>query len=103
MGDLHLIFPTILIILHDVLNSEIQIKHQISQQIHKKLDDYWAILRNCCNISVVLDPTIKLSFFDNQTVPIICDFTYSVYARYSNKNICSSFFSSSLFFVEDAQ
>ncbi|CAG8449879.1 61_t:CDS:2 [Gigaspora rosea] len=42
--DLHLIFSMILNILHNKLNSEIQIKHQISQRIYKNLDDYWVIL-----------------------------------------------------------
>ncbi|CAG8769348.1 36926_t:CDS:1 [Gigaspora margarita] len=102
MGDLHLIFPTILNILHDALNSEIQIKCQIVQRIYKKLGDYWAILRNCCSISVVLDPTIKLLSFDDETAPIIRDLMYSIYARYSNENICSSSSSSTLFLVEDA-
>lgn len=59
MGDLHLIFPTILNILYDAINSEIQIKSQIAQRMYKKLNDYWAILQNCCNISVVMDPSIN--------------------------------------------
>ncbi|CAG8772325.1 10914_t:CDS:2, partial [Gigaspora rosea] len=49
MGDLHMIFPIILSILRDVLYSEILIKNQIAQRIHKKLDDYWNILQTCCH------------------------------------------------------
>ena len=90
MGDLHLIFPTILNILHEAFMSEIQIKSQIAQQMYKKLDDYWAVLRNCCNISVVLDPNIKLSSFNNEMAPIICELMYSVYTRYSKEDIRSS-------------
>ncbi|CAG8843629.1 32842_t:CDS:2, partial [Gigaspora margarita] len=33
MGDLHLIFPTILNILYDAINSEIQIKSQIANEM----------------------------------------------------------------------
>lgn len=37
MGDLHLIFPTILNILYDAINSEIQIKSQIANESTKTL------------------------------------------------------------------
>ncbi|CAG8851810.1 7808_t:CDS:1, partial [Gigaspora margarita] len=60
------------------------------QRMYKKLNDYWAILQNCCNVSVVMDPSIKLSAFNDKTAPIIREILYSVYAQYSNEEICSA-------------
>ncbi|CAG8822678.1 17412_t:CDS:2, partial [Gigaspora rosea] len=69
--DLYMIFPTILNILHDALDSEIQINNQIAQRMYKKLNDYWTVLQTCCSVSVALDPNMKLSSFDSKTAIIV--------------------------------
>ena len=35
--------------------------------MYTKLNDYWAIMKNSCYASVVLDPNVKLSSFDEET------------------------------------
>src|ERR1044071_3844889 len=85
MGDLHMIFPIILNVLHDALGSEIEIKKQIAQRMYRKFYDYWAILQRCCSISVILDPNMKLSSFDDEMAKMICETLYDTYIRYANK------------------
>ncbi|CAG8804646.1 24062_t:CDS:1 [Cetraspora pellucida] len=92
MGDLHMIFPIILNVLHEMLNSEMQIKNQVAQRIYKKLDDYWTILRGCCSVSVVLDPNIKMSSFDNETAIIVRERLHNVYTQYIGKEINNTSF-----------
>ena len=70
MGDLHIIFPVILKILYNECengNTMPSTKGQIAQRMYKKLNNYWATLRDCCHMSVVLDPNTKLSSFDDET------------------------------------
>ncbi|CAG8753408.1 21265_t:CDS:2 [Cetraspora pellucida] len=82
MRDLYMIFPTILNILYNALNSKIQINSQIAQRIYKKLNDYWSVLRTCCSVLVALDPNIKLSSFDSKTAIIVHELLYSIYKQY---------------------
>lgn len=89
MGDLHIIFPVILKILNDASeNGNIMpsIKGQIARRMYKKLNDYWAILQDCCYLSVVLDPNTKLSSFDNETTERIRTLMYNTYARYAKES-----------------
>jgi len=89
MGDLHIIFPVILRILNEACENNVMapsIKGQIARRMHKKLNDYWVILQDCCHISVVLDPNTKLSSFDNEKAERIRALIYNTHAKYVNKD-----------------
>src|SRR5688572_13925173 len=89
MGDLHLVFPVILDILSDALktadNNTASIKNQIAQRMYSKLYNYWTNMKNSCYISVVLDPNVKLSSFDEVTALKVRTFMRNIFSRYMDK------------------
>jgi len=89
MGDLHIAFPVILKILANALKEE-GIQRQIARRIHEKLDGYWAELQLCCHASVVLDPNVKLSSFNDETVSTVRELIRNIYARYVDEEPSAS-------------
>jgi hypothetical protein len=70
LGDLHIIFPAIINILSEELktnNNTMLIKSQIAQRMYTKLNNYWTNMKDSCYVSVVLDPNVKLSSFNEET------------------------------------
>ena len=89
MGDLHIAFPVILKILANALEEEV-IQRQIARRMHEKLDGYWAELQLCCHASVVLDPNVKLSSFNDETVSTVRELIRNIYARYVDEEPSAS-------------
>jgi len=54
-------------------------------KLHEKLDRYWTELQLCCHASVVLDPNVKLSSFNDETVSNVHELMRNIYARYVNE------------------
>jgi len=89
MGDLHIIFPVILKFLDNECengNTMPSTKGQIARRMYKKLNDYWATLRDCCHMSVVLDPNTKLSSFDDETEERIRTLMYDTHIKYAKES-----------------
>ena len=91
MDDLHIAFPVILKILANALEED-SIQSQIARWMHEKLDRYWTELQLCCHASVVLDPNMKLSSFNDDTVSNVYELMRNIYARYVNKKPSMSTF-----------
>lgn len=88
MGDLHVVFPVILNILSNALetdNNTVSIQNQIAQRMYSKLHDYWTNMKNSCHASVVLDPNVKLSSFDEETALKVRIFIRNIYSKYMDK------------------
>ncbi|CAB4431421.1 unnamed protein product [Rhizophagus irregularis] len=88
MGDLHIVFPVILKILSNALetdNNTVSIQNQIAQRMYLKLHNYWTNMRNSCYASVVLDPNVKLSSFDEETAAKVYTFIRNIYSNYTDK------------------
>src|ERR1051325_5554931 len=85
LGDLHLVFPVIINILSEELkinDNTMPIKSQIAQRMYTKLNNYWTIMKDSCYVSVVLDPNVKLSSFDEETALKVRRFLHDIYSRY---------------------
>src|SRR6266542_2354909 len=54
--------------------------------MYKKLNDYWATLRDYCHMSVVLDPNTKLSSFDDETAERIHTLMYDIHIKYAKES-----------------
>ncbi|CAB4431728.1 unnamed protein product [Rhizophagus irregularis] len=53
--------------------------------MYLKLHNYWTNMRNSCYASVVLDPNVKLSSFDEETAAKVYTFIRNIYSNYTDK------------------